>query len=64
MGAPLAGTDVRAYVTTGGGLRLKGLTPRLRYRRLHMIFPLKYGPEEPPPHCALESVYRGICPKG
>ena len=41
MGAPLAGSDVRAYVMTGGGLRLKGLLPRYRSRRVQMIFPLR-----------------------
>ncbi|KAK9809820.1 hypothetical protein WJX73_009764 [Symbiochloris irregularis] len=40
MGAPVAGSDVRASVSTGGGLRLKGLWPALRSRRLQMIFPL------------------------
>ena len=41
MGAPVAGSDVRAYVMTGGGLRLKGLAPRFRSRRCQMIFPLR-----------------------
>lgn len=41
MGAPLAGSDVRAQVLTGGGFRLKGLVPRYRSRRLQMIFPLR-----------------------
>jgi len=41
MGAPLSGSDVRAEVVTGGGLRLKGLLPRYRSRRLQMIFPLR-----------------------
>ncbi|CAL8462998.1 g2532 [Coccomyxa elongata] len=40
MGAPVAGSDLRAYVLTGGGLRLKNLKPKLRSRRLQMIFPL------------------------
>ena len=40
MGAPVAGSNVRATVLTGGGLRLKGLQPRLRSRRVQMIFPL------------------------
>lgn len=40
MGAPVAGSDLRAYVLTGGGLRLKSLRPKLRSRRLQMIFPL------------------------
>ena len=41
MGAPLAGSDVRAYVMTGGGMRFKGWWPRYRARRVQMIFPLK-----------------------
>ena len=40
MGAPVAGSNVRATVLTGGGLRLKGLVPKLRSRRVQMIFPL------------------------
>lgn len=40
MGAPVAGSDVRAYVMTGGGLRLKNLRPSIRSRRVQMIFPL------------------------
>ena len=31
---------MRATVLTGGGLRLKGLVPKLRSRRVQMIFPL------------------------
>lgn len=41
MGAPIAGSEVRAYVMTGGGIRFKGWWPRYRARRLQMIFPLK-----------------------
>ncbi|KAL0026403.1 hypothetical protein WJX79_006830 [Trebouxia sp. C0005] len=41
MGAPLAGSEVRAYVMTGGGVRFKGWWPRYRARRVQMIFPLK-----------------------
>ena len=41
MGAPVAGSEVRAYVMTGGGLRFKGWLPRYRARRVQMIFPLK-----------------------
>ena len=41
MGAPLAGSDVRASVLTGGGLKFRGLRPRLRARRVHMMFPLR-----------------------
>jgi hypothetical protein len=36
----VAGSNVRASVLTGGGLRMKGLQPRLRSRRVQMIFPL------------------------
>ena len=41
LGAPLVGSDVRATVTIGGGLKFKGLRPKLRSRRVSMIFPLK-----------------------
>jgi hypothetical protein len=41
MGAPLVGSDIRAYVQTAGGIKMKGLTPRYRSRRLMMLFPLK-----------------------
>ena len=41
LGAPVAGSDVRASVATGGGLRLRGLVPAVRSRRLQMIFPLR-----------------------
>lgn len=41
MGAPLAGSDVRASVLTGGGLKFRGLRPRLRARRVQMMFPLR-----------------------
>ncbi|XP_039060931.1 uncharacterized protein LOC120205055 [Hibiscus syriacus] len=33
MGAPLAGTDFRAYVMSGGGLMLKNSKPKLRSQR-------------------------------
>ena len=36
----MAGSNVRASVVTGGGLRMKGLQPKLRSRRVQMIFPL------------------------
>lgn len=36
----MAGSNVRASVVTGGGLRMKGLHPKLRSRRVQMIFPL------------------------
>ncbi|CAL5223236.1 g5715 [Coccomyxa viridis] len=38
MGAPVAGSDLRAQILTGGGLRLKNLQPRIRSRRLQMLF--------------------------
>lgn len=44
MGAPLAGTDLRAYVMSGGGLTLSKLKPRLRSKRCFLIFPIR-GPE-------------------
>ncbi|KAF5826053.1 hypothetical protein DUNSADRAFT_5203 [Dunaliella salina] len=43
MGAPLAGSDMRAYVMTGGGAYLSKkatLRPKIRSRRIQMIFPL------------------------
>eukprot|EP00884_Botryococcus_braunii_P014833 jgi/Botrbrau1/23350/Bobra.0051s0009.1 len=40
MGAPVTGSPLRAYVMTGGGIRMKGLLPRWRSRRIQMIFPL------------------------
>ncbi|ERN04255.1 hypothetical protein AMTR_s00077p00157770 [Amborella trichopoda] len=41
MGAPLSGTDVRAYVMSGGGLRLKSFKPRLGGKRCFLIFPIR-----------------------
>ncbi|KAI8101238.1 hypothetical protein M9435_001346 [Picochlorum sp. BPE23] len=41
MGAPVLGSDVRASVVTGGGLKLKGWKPKLKSRRVQMIFPLR-----------------------
>lgn len=41
MGAPLTGTDLRAYVMSGGGLTLKKIKPSLRSRRCFLIFPIK-----------------------
>lgn len=41
LGAPVVGSDVRATVVTGGGLKFKGLRPKLRARRVSMIFPLR-----------------------
>lgn len=41
MGAPLAGTDLRAYVMSGGGLTLKNFKPGLRGKRCFLIFPIR-----------------------
>ncbi|KAK7317041.1 hypothetical protein RJT34_00944 [Clitoria ternatea] len=41
MGAPLNGTDLRAYVMSGGGLTLKKFKPTIRSRRCFLIFPIR-----------------------
>ncbi|GBG62274.1 hypothetical protein CBR_g29882 [Chara braunii] len=41
MGAPLTGTDVRAYVMSGGRLRIKNFKPRLSTKRVYLIFPVR-----------------------
>lgn len=41
MGAPLTGTDLRAYVMSGGGVSLKNFQPRLRGKRCFLIFPIQ-----------------------
>lgn len=41
MGAPLSGTDLRAYVMSGGGLSLKNFKPTLRSKRCFLIFPIR-----------------------
>lgn len=41
MGAPLAGTDVRAYVMSGGGPKLKNFKLRLGGKRCFLIFPIR-----------------------
>ncbi|XP_041012073.1 uncharacterized protein LOC121255676 [Juglans microcarpa x Juglans regia] len=41
MGAPLTGTDLRAYVMSGGGLTLKNLRPHFRSKRCFLIFPVQ-----------------------
>ncbi|KAL2558437.1 hypothetical protein Fot_03176 [Forsythia ovata] len=41
MGAPLTGTDLRAYVMSGGGINLKNFQPRLRSKRCFLIFPMQ-----------------------
>ncbi|KAG9155122.1 hypothetical protein Leryth_011098 [Lithospermum erythrorhizon] len=41
MGAPLSGTDLRAYVMSGGGITLKQFKPRFRGKRCFLIFPIR-----------------------
>ncbi|KAK9283665.1 hypothetical protein L1049_011915 [Liquidambar formosana] len=41
MGAPLTGTDLRAYVMSGGGLTLKNFKPSLGSKRCFLIFPIR-----------------------
>ncbi|PIA46140.1 hypothetical protein AQUCO_01600422v1 [Aquilegia coerulea] len=41
MGAPLSGTDVRAYVMSGGGITLKNFKPKLGGKRCFLIFPIR-----------------------
>lgn len=41
MGAPLTGTDLRAYVMSGGGITLKNFKPQLRSKRCFLIFPVR-----------------------
>jgi hypothetical protein len=43
MGAPLTGTDVRAYVMSGGGLCIKNFRPRLSSKHCFLIFPITGG---------------------
>ncbi|XP_027367514.1 uncharacterized protein LOC113873550 [Abrus precatorius] len=40
MGAPLTGTDLRAYIMSGGGLAMKKFKPSIRSRRCFLIFPI------------------------
>jgi hypothetical protein len=40
MGAPLSGTDVRAYIMSGGRIRLKNFKPTLSRKRCFLIFPI------------------------
>ena len=37
MGAPLVGSPVQATLLTGGGVRFKGMRPKLQSKRLQMI---------------------------
>ncbi|KAG9443307.1 hypothetical protein H6P81_014647 [Aristolochia fimbriata] len=41
MGAPLSGTDLRAYVMSGGGPQIKKFKPRLSGKRCFLIFPIR-----------------------
>ncbi|KAK4433456.1 hypothetical protein Salat_1107900 [Sesamum alatum] len=41
MGAPLTGTDLRAYVMSEGGITLQNFQPRLRSKRCFLIFPVQ-----------------------
>ncbi|XP_073282325.1 uncharacterized protein [Primulina huaijiensis] len=41
MGAPLTGTDLRAFVMSGGGITLKNFQPSLRSKRCFLIFPIQ-----------------------
>ena len=40
LGAPLVASETRAFVLSGGGVRLKNWRPQLRSRRCHLLFPL------------------------
>ena len=44
LGAPLVHTETRAFVLSGGGLKIKNWRPRLRSRRCHLLFPMS-GPQ-------------------
>ena len=45
LGAPLVGSDLRAYILSGGHFRIRPfLRPKFASRRIHMIFPIR-GPE-------------------
>lgn len=41
LGPPLTGTDLRAYVMSSGGLKLKNFKPRFGSRRCFLIFPIQ-----------------------
>ncbi|ESQ44440.1 hypothetical protein EUTSA_v10006036mg [Eutrema salsugineum] len=41
MGAPLAGSDLRAYVMSGGGITLKKFKPTIRSKRCFLLFPVQ-----------------------
>ncbi|CAL0319606.1 unnamed protein product [Lupinus luteus] len=46
MGAPLSGTDLRAYVMSGGEFTLKNFKPCIRSRRCFLIFPIRGSERE------------------
>ncbi|XP_010516249.1 PREDICTED: uncharacterized protein LOC104791940 [Camelina sativa] len=41
MGAPLAGSDLRAYVMSGGGITFKKFKPSIRNKRCFLLFPVQ-----------------------
>ncbi|KAB2596419.1 hypothetical protein D8674_031869 [Pyrus ussuriensis x Pyrus communis] len=41
MGAPLSGSELRAYVMSGGGVTLKKFKPTFRSKRCFLIFPVR-----------------------
>lgn len=41
MGAPVVGSELRAFIITGGGIRFKNMAFKRRSKRVQMIFPLK-----------------------
>ncbi|KAM7259093.1 hypothetical protein ACFE04_014834 [Oxalis oulophora] len=41
MGAPLSGSEIRAYVMSGGGITLKKFRPDIRSKRCFLIFPIQ-----------------------
>lgn len=41
MGAPLTGSDLRAYIMSGGGFSLNKFKPSLRSKRCFLIFPVR-----------------------
>ncbi|CAH2058590.1 unnamed protein product [Thlaspi arvense] len=41
MGAPLSGSDLRAYVMSGGGITFKKFKPTVRSKRCFLLFPVQ-----------------------
>lgn len=41
MGAPLSGSDLRAYVMSGGGMTFKKFKPTIRSKRCFLLFPVQ-----------------------